>query len=80
MLCRIHIPTRLLAAIDRRAKALKISRGQVIVRALERELTPNTQWSPGFFAELEAPLSEADGMLRAIRKHRRSRQVRNELF
>jgi len=50
----------------------------VIVRALERELTEGTQWSPGFFSQLEAPEHgigvAADEMLKAIRKHRRSKK------
>lgn len=78
MLCRIHIPMRLLVVVDRRANALKVSRSQVIVQALERELTPSAQWSPGFFAKLKAPEpgteAAVDEMLKAIRKHRHSRK------
>jgi len=74
----VHIPGPLLAAVDRRAKALKVSRNRVIVRALERELTAGTQWSPGFFSELEAPErgigAAADEMLKAISKQRRSKK------
>jgi predicted transcriptional regulator len=74
----VHIPRPLLAALDRRAKTLKISRNRVIVQALERELTRGSEWSPGFFAELEAPEAgvgaAADEMLKAIRKHRTSKK------
>lgn len=84
MQCRIHIPMRLLVAADRRAKELKVSRSHLIVRALERELTPSAQWSPGFFAKLVSPEpgieATVDEMLKAIRKHRRSRQVRKSPF
>jgi predicted transcriptional regulator len=78
MATSVHIPRPLLAALDRRAKTLKVSRNRVIVEALERELTRGSQWSPGFFAELEAPQSgvaaAADEMLTAIRKHRVSKK------
>lgn len=74
----VHIPRPLLAAVERRARALKITRNRVIVRALERDLLDGTQWSPGFFDELEAPepgLAVAvDDMLRAIQRHRRSKK------
>lgn len=48
----VHIPGALLAALDRRARALRISRHQLVVRALERELRDCLEWSPGFFARL----------------------------
>ncbi|HEX2881896.1 MAG TPA: ribbon-helix-helix domain-containing protein [Polyangiaceae bacterium] len=74
----VHIPRPLLAALDRRARTLKVSRNRVIVRALERELTQGTQWSPDFFAELGVPEPgigvAADEMLKAIRKHRQSKK------
>jgi predicted transcriptional regulator len=74
----VHIPKPLLAALDRRAKTLKVSRNRVIVQALERELTRGSQWSPGFLAEFESTESgvaaAADEMLKAIRKHRTSKK------
>jgi hypothetical protein len=45
----IHIPKVLLQAVDRRARALKLSRNRFIVRTLERELGESKEWSPGFF-------------------------------
>jgi metal-responsive CopG/Arc/MetJ family transcriptional regulator len=54
----VHIPKPLLQAVDRRAKALKISRNRLIIQALEREVTQGSDWSPGFFASLEAPTAE----------------------
>ena len=50
----IHIPPKLLAAVDRKAKLLKVSRNRLIVRALEREVTDTTEWSPDFFDGLRA--------------------------
>ncbi len=52
MTTSIHIPKPLLEAVDRKAKALKIGRNRLIVRALERELAPGADWSPGFFEQL----------------------------
>ena len=74
----VHIPKPLLAAVDKKAKALKISRNRLIVRALEREVTAGESWSPEFFARLEAPepaiSAAADEMLGAIHAHRRSKK------
>ena len=41
----VHIPKPLLVAVDRRARALKISRNRLIVQALEREVTEGSTWS-----------------------------------
>jgi hypothetical protein len=74
----VHIPKPLLDAVDRRARALKISRNRLIVHALEREISGGSDWSPEFFALLEAPAPELSGaverMLGAIRRNRRSKE------
>jgi len=58
MATSVHIPKPLLEAVDRRARALKISRNRLILQALERELNQGADWSPGFFASLEASGAE----------------------
>jgi len=74
----VHIPKPLLIAVDRRARALKISRNRLIVQALQREVTAGADWSPGFFERLASPEPTvqvaADEMLRAIRSRRRSKK------
>lgn len=74
----VHIPSKLLASAEKRARALGISRNRLIVRALERELSDTTAWSPGFIAMLrEAGPSHrdmVDAMLDGIRRHRRSKR------
>lgn len=74
----VHLPKPLLDAVDRRAKALNISRNRLIVRALERELTEGSDWSTGFFDELsavDAATSDAvDEMVAAIRVGRSSKR------
>ena len=76
----VHIPDHLLEAVDRRARALRISRSKLIVRALEREMASGSDWSPEFFEQLRAvdeSMSQAvDEMLSAIREGRRSRRPR----
>jgi predicted transcriptional regulator len=76
----VHIPKPLLEAVDRRARALRVSRNQLIVRALEREMTQNAEWSPGFFERLRetdaATTSAVDEMLAAVRSQRRSKEPR----
>lgn len=74
----VHIPKRLLVAVDRRAKQLGVSRNRVIVRALERDLAEEAAWSPGFFekfapldAEDSRALDETLGVVRANRKNRK---------
>jgi hypothetical protein len=73
----VHIPKPLLDAVDRRARALQLSRNQLIIRALEREMKQVSDWSPGFFETLAAPdegtLEGVDQMMAAIRKGRRSK-------
>jgi Ribbon-helix-helix protein, copG family len=70
----VHIPKPLLVAVDRRARALKISRNRLIVRALEREVKEGSTWSPDFFSRLESPEAgvedAADKMLKAIQGQR----------
>lgn len=73
----VHIPQPLLEAVDRRAKALGISRNRLIVQALEREIAEGATWSPGFFEQLratdDATKAAVDDMLAAILKGRRSK-------
>jgi len=72
MATSVHIPKPLLIAVDRRARALRISRNRLIVQALQRELTA------GFFERLASPEPAvqvaADEMLRAIQGQRRSKK------
>ena len=44
-----HTP---LIRLYRKARALRISRNQLVVRALEREVRAGADWSPGFFERL----------------------------
>jgi hypothetical protein len=79
MATSVHIPKPLLVAVDRRARALKVSRNRLIVQALERELTRASEdWSPDFFARLGSPApaveQAASAMLKTIESHRRSKK------
>ncbi|MDB4992648.1 MAG: Ribbon-helix-helix protein copG family [Myxococcaceae bacterium] len=55
----IHVPKPLLAAVDKRARRLKMSRNAFVIRALQKELAGESEWSPDFFAKL-APLDAGD--------------------
>lgn len=74
----VHIPKQLLEAVDRRARALRISRNHLIVLALEREMKQTAAWSPGFFdrlSEVDEPTAKAvDDLLSAVRTGRRSKE------
>ena len=50
----IHVSKELLAAVDRRAKDLRLTRNRYIVQALERSLRSDTAWSPAFVEALRA--------------------------
>ena len=77
MATSVHLPKPLLDAVDRRARALKISRNRLIVKALERELSDTTEWPPGFFEQFletdDATREAAAEMLEHIRKNRSSK-------
>jgi hypothetical protein len=73
----VHLPKRLLEALDRRARALRISRNKLITQAIERELSAGGDWSPGFFDRLQERDDEVsaavDQMLEDVVRNRRSR-------
>ena len=74
----VHIPRDLLDKVDRRAERLRISRNRFIVRAVEREVARETEWSSGFFEFLEKIDPEdaraVDKMLEAIESRRSSKK------
>jgi len=76
----VHLPTELLEAVDKRARALKISRNQLVVRALEREVRGGNDWSPGFFETLASSSPEltkdVDDLLAHVRQTRHSKSAR----
>jgi metal-responsive CopG/Arc/MetJ family transcriptional regulator len=76
----VHIPKPLLEAVDRKARSLKMSRNRLIVRALERELRQDSDWSPGFFEQLSAIDSDTsaavDELLTSVRQARKSKPPR----
>ena len=73
----IHIPTPLLDAIDRRARSLRVSRNRLIVRAIAREVSEPSGWSPEFIHRLrdvDADTAAAvDDMVAAVTRGRRSK-------
>jgi len=76
----VHIPSALLESVDRRAKALGISRNRLIVRALENEITQRTTWDPEFLERLrdvDAETADAvDELVTAVKQARRSKAPR----
>ena len=77
----VHIPDPLLKSVDRRAKALGISRNRLVVRALEQAVSVRTDWSPEFLQRLRTVDRETstavDGLLTAVTKARRSKEPRD---
>lgn len=78
MATTVHIPGPLLGEVDRRAKALRVSRNRLIVRALERELREPSGWSPEFFDRLRdvnaGTAGAVDEMMTGVRAARRSKK------
>lgn len=73
----VRLPKSILDAVDRRARALRVTRDRWIVRALERQLTEPRDWSPGFFerlADVDAGTRKAvDDLLGAVVRARTSK-------
>jgi hypothetical protein len=76
----VHIPAALLRSVDRRAKALGLSRNRLIVRALERAMSERSGWAPEFLENLRSvdqdTATAADELLRHVRQARRSKRPR----
>ena len=77
----VHIPAALLKSVDRRAKALGVSRNRLIVRALEQAVSERSRWAPEFLARLRTVDRETgeavDDLLAAVKQARRSRDARD---
>ena len=77
----VHIPDPLLKSVDRRAKALGISRNRLVVRALEQAVSVQADWSPEFLQRLRTVDRETstavDELLTAVTKARRSKEPRD---
>lgn len=74
----VHIPNALLKSVDRRAKALGLSRNRLIVRALERVVSERTSWAPEFLEKLRSvdreTVTAVDDLLADVKQARRSKQ------
>lgn len=77
----VHIPDALLKSVDRRARALGISRNRLIVRALEQAVSERSTWTPDFLERLrrvddEDTVAAVDELLAAVTQARRSKPPR----
>ncbi len=74
----VHIPDPLLKSVDRRAKALGISRNRLVVRALEEAVSVRSGWAPEFLQRLRSVNHETsaavDELLTAVKQARRSKE------
>ena len=80
MATSVHLPKNLLEAVDRRARALRISRNQLVLRALEHEIRGGADWSPGFFERLSdvdpETAEDVEALLQTVRNARTSKPPR----
>jgi hypothetical protein len=74
----VHVPPALLKSVDRRAKALGLSRNRLIVRALERVVSDRTGWAPEFLEKLRQVdpmvVESVDQLVTHVRSSRRSKR------
>ena len=74
----VHIPPALLRSVDRRAKALGLSRNRLIVRALEQIVQDRSAWAPEFLQklrEVDRETAEAvDEMVESVKRGRQSKR------
>ena len=77
----VHIPAALLGMVDRRAKALGVSRNRLIVRALEAAIHERTGWAPEFLEKLgsvdDETAAAVDDLLMTVSTARRSKRPRD---
>jgi predicted transcriptional regulator len=76
----VHIPDPLLKSVDRRAKALGISRNRLVVRALEQAVAAQATWAPEFLERLRQVdhdvVEAVDELVGAVTRARRSKAPR----
>ena len=81
MATTVHIPAALLKSVDRRARALGVSRNRLIVRALERAVNERSGWAPEFFERLRsvdhATATAVEDLLADVKQARRSKLPRD---
>jgi Ribbon-helix-helix protein, copG family len=77
----VHIPPPLLKSVDRRAKALGVSRNRLIVQALEQAVNERSSWTRQFLEKLcdvdEEIATAVDELLRDVKQARRSKPPRD---
>ena len=77
----VHIPAALLKSVDRRAKALGVSRNRLIVHALEQALRDRAGWAPEFLEKLRTvdddTVAAVDDLLKDVKQARRSKPPRD---
>jgi hypothetical protein len=77
----VHIPDPLLKSVDRRARALGISRNRFVVGALEQAVSAREGWSPEFLQQLRrvdrATRTAVDELRASVTQSRRSKEPRD---
>lgn len=77
----VHIPAALLKSVDRRAKALGVSRNRLVVQALERAVSERAGWAPEFLDQLRRvdaeTIAAVDDLLADVKRSRRSKTPRD---
>jgi hypothetical protein len=72
----VYIPDPLLKAVDRRAKALGISRNRLVIRALHHVVESDAGWSADFLKQLrdvDRTQHAVDDLIDGVTRRRRSK-------
>ena len=73
----VYMPAALLKSVDRRARALGVSRNRVVVRALEQAVSARSGWAPEFLEKLrhvdQKTTTAIDELLAGVKQERRSK-------
>ena len=77
----VHIPDPLLKSVDRRAKALGISRNRLVVRALEEAVSVRSGWAQNSCSDCDTSIATRarpwTSCSIAVTQARRSKEPRN---
>jgi hypothetical protein len=74
----IPLPEALIGALDRKAAAQGLTAGQVIIQAVERALTDQSAWSPGFIEAIGSRRPELEEAVDTVMSAIRERRSRND--
>lgn len=74
----VRLSDAIVRELDRRAEAMGVTRSELIVQAVERALSEQAAWSPGFLQAIEVRRPDLDAGVDEMMDAIRTRRSRNE--